>query len=351
MPDTELTSTTNLHAAQGSSSSADVRPILPRSAENTWQKCESIRTALYGHLETLCRERHIEALTLQSNPYTTPVWVKLESWHPVQGSTLTARASMTVTITPMPYHRFETTYAFAWEKHGRSGVISQLYRFGSAELAKIFDFLREDPATEMTHWRARSILKSSQMRTSPLQFWRPNNKVVSLRRDYFKIGAWTATLVGAAMLFSPQDVRRGLESVSSEPSMPDPVSAPSSPPAPVAPSPAHASPPPNATNSAPPTNITTGTLGVSDGRLPDGRYYDECTYQKAPGERVRIVMRSTAIDSYLIAGTVSNGVFRELMSNDDERQGTLDAALVFPAEMNGEIVIRATSAQPGERGA
>src|SRR6185436_15960525 len=85
----------------------DVRPILTRSADNAWERTEQVRTELYLLLERLCRARGMEALVLQSNRYVHPAWVRFESWIPIDEPGVTARAAMTVTISTVPYHRFE----------------------------------------------------------------------------------------------------------------------------------------------------------------------------------------------------------------------------------------------------
>ena len=360
MPNNGLASSIEHIGADDSTSSADQRPILPRSPANAWQKCEVVRAQLYAQIEEACRAKQIEALVLQSYPFAQPVWVKFESWAPIEGFALTARQSMTVKIMPMPFHRFETIYSVEWEKHGQSGVFGRLHRFGSAEIAKMLDLLCAQPATQVTRRRVRSILKPGQVRINPLQLWRPRNKIVAVRRDYMKMAAWLATVVGVVMMIADRNVDTLPDVFEAESRMPEvssPASTPASPPSSVREPeavPARASGP--ATAAAPnartqPAKVVSGVLDAKNKRLPDGRYYDEYTYQKVAGEQVRISMRSTEFDSFLMAGTMSERGFRMLLSNDDEKPDSLNALLVLPATMSGEIVIRATSAAAGERGA
>ena len=358
MPNNGLALSTDHIGTDDSTDSFDQRPILPRSAENAWQKCEVVRAQLYAQIEEVCRAKQIEALVLQSNPFAHPIWVKFESWAPIEGRALTARQSMTVKIIPMPFHRFETIYAVEWERHGQSGAFGQLHRFGTAEITKMLDLLCAQPATQMTRRRVRSILKPVQVRISPLQLWRPKNRIVAIRRDYMKIAAWLSTVVGALLMLAGPDVGTLLDAFESESAMTEmssPAGGPAVPPSAV-PRPADVPAPGPAPETAPkatarPANVVSGALNEADGRLPDGRYYDEFTYQKVAGQEVRISMRSSEIDSYLMAGTLSERGFRLALSNDDEKANTLDALLVLPATMSGEIVIRATSAAGGERGA
>src|SRR5262245_37602161 len=216
MPNSGLALSTDHIGTDDSTSSADQRPILPRSAENAWQKCEVVRAQLYAQIEEVCRAKHIEALILQSNPFAHPIWVKFESWAPIEGPALTARQSMTVKITPMPFRRFETIYAVEWEKHGQSGELGQLHRFGTAEIAKMLDLLCAQPATQMTRRRVRAILKPHQVRISPLQLWRPRNRITAIRRDYLKIAAWLSTVVGIVLLAAGHDITTLFDSFESD---------------------------------------------------------------------------------------------------------------------------------------
>jgi len=79
-----------------------------------------------------------------------------------------------------------------------------------------------------------------------------------------------------------------------------------------------------------PNAEVSGTLNDSDPQGDDDSYYDYWTYQGRQGERVRITLASEAFDTYLSLGTLQNGEFHEIDSNDDASEGTnsmLDATL------------------------
>lgn len=99
-----------------------------------------------------------------------------------------------------------------------------------------------------------------------------------------------------------------------------------------------------ATNATPrpiePNAQVTGMLDDSDPQGEDESYYDYWTYQGRQGERLRISMDSEAFDSYLSIGTLQNGEFNEIESNDDGPEGT-NSLLEVTLPSNGTFVIRA----------
>jgi hypothetical protein len=353
MPDFGYARATGEGNAAPSSGAVDLRPILPRGPDNAWQQCEAIRSELFGLMEQSCTRRSVDALVLESEPFQHPVWVKFESWMPCEGPALTARASMTVTIVPAPYHRFETTYSVKWEKHGQSNEIGHLHRFGARQIERMLDLLVAPPAGGLTGRRVRSILRPGQLRLHAWQLWKPKNKVVAIRRDYLKIAAWLLVLAGFGLFFVDRSMIEGVfrqfappaeSSVTrNQPALP-PASAPPSRTAPATPPPQQPPPGHDAATIA-------GYLGKTNNRLEDGRFFDLYNYEKAAGTQVRISMHSTEFDAFLIAGVAGDGGFQTLASNDDEGAGSTDAAIVLGPEVGGKILIRATSAAAGEKGA
>jgi hypothetical protein len=82
-----------------------------------------------------------------------------------------------------------------------------------------------------------------------------------------------------------------------------------------------------------------GTLNDSDPQGDDDSYYDYWTYQGRQGERVRITLSSEAFDTYLTLGTLQNGSFQEIDSNDDAGEGT-NSMLEATLPSAGTFVIR-----------
>ncbi|HEU4561237.1 MAG TPA: pre-peptidase C-terminal domain-containing protein [Longimicrobium sp.] len=89
-----------------------------------------------------------------------------------------------------------------------------------------------------------------------------------------------------------------------------------------------------------PNAQVTGTLDDSDPQGDDDSYYDYWTYQGRQGERLRISMESEAFDTYLSLGTLQNGEFTEIESNDDGSEGT-NSVLEVELPSSGTFVIRA----------
>jgi hypothetical protein len=85
-----------------------------------------------------------------------------------------------------------------------------------------------------------------------------------------------------------------------------------------------------------------GTLSSSDPQAGDDSYYDAYAYQGRAGERLTIIMKSAAFDTYLVIGRMVNGEFEQIDSDDDGAGGT-DSKLEITLDEPGTYVIRANS--------
>lgn len=178
----------------------DARPILRRTDDNLWDRTENLRSELYRLVEDTCLKLGLEALVLQSDPYVHPAWVKVESWKPERGGALTARSSMMVTITAMPYHLYEAVYKVEWEKQGRSGVKDHLYAFREHEVTQMLRLLLTGPGLPpFGDGEVKWILGSVQLRTEWWHIWKPRNKVVALRRDRVRVASGLLIAAGVAV--------------------------------------------------------------------------------------------------------------------------------------------------------
>jgi len=89
-----------------------------------------------------------------------------------------------------------------------------------------------------------------------------------------------------------------------------------------------------------------GELSKVDAQLDSGEYADRYTFQGRAGQGVRIRMTATGFDPYLMLrgpGGVSE-------DNDDEGEGSTDAALALTLPSTGTYTISATSYRAGETG-
>ncbi|HEX2207537.1 MAG TPA: hypothetical protein VHG93_07625 [Longimicrobium sp.] len=199
-----MDSTTTASPAHSSTEAAatlvDARPILRRTEDNVWDRAEQLRSQLYRLIEDTCRNLGFEALVLQSDPYIHPAWVKVESWKPERGGALTARSSMSVTITAMPYHLYEFVYRVDWAKQGRQGVTDHLHAFREHEVTQMLRFLLKDPDVPLFgDGEAARILENVQLRTEWWHIWKPRNRVMALRRDRVRAGSGVLLAAGAFM--------------------------------------------------------------------------------------------------------------------------------------------------------
>lgn len=85
-----------------------------------------------------------------------------------------------------------------------------------------------------------------------------------------------------------------------------------------------------------------GRLGESSGETDEGRRYDPYRIQLSQGDRVAFTMKSDDFDSYLIVGERNNGVFAELVANDDGGNDGLNSYIVFTAPRTAEYEVRAS---------
>ncbi len=90
-----------------------------------------------------------------------------------------------------------------------------------------------------------------------------------------------------------------------------------------------------------------GQLAQGDATLQSGEFVDRHTVSLPPGQAVRIVLRSSALDPYVIVRTPSG----QQTENDDIDASTRDAAVVIPSAERGTYTILVTSYQSGESGA
>jgi hypothetical protein len=327
----------------------DARPILRRSDSNIWERTEHMRADLERVLEERCRDRSIDALTLQSDPYVHPAWVKFECWLPKADPAVTARSWMTITITAMPYHRFEAIYKVEWEKHGHKGVIDQLHTCGEAELAGMIEFLSEAPGNPFSGlWRSRAykLLRPMQLRQQAWQIWKPRNKVEGVRRDRLAVASVGTLVLGLILLLNatPASVARTF----AHSYLPSILRVPSGS---LAPAIALAATRSFQEQNRPSEHMLTAGVD-SDGVLTEqhptrgnGAPYQLWTYRAQAGERFVVTLRSDQFDSYLIIGHFEGDTFTPLGQNDDFGDAS-HSRLEVTAPESREYVVVASALGP-----
>lgn len=92
-----------------------------------------------------------------------------------------------------------------------------------------------------------------------------------------------------------------------------------------------------------------GALAATDPTLPDGSHYDVWRYEGTAGERVQVTMRSDELDSHLLLyAEPPEGL--ELIAEDDDGAGGLDAEIARTLPRDGAYAILANSFGSGEVG-
>ncbi|WP_347140450.1 hypothetical protein [Paracoccus sp. SSK6] len=166
----------------------DARPILRRHASSLWGRAAIERDRLYAGIEAACAARGFETLVLKSGDEVHPAWVQWECW--LQHSQFSERIKLTIAVEPRPHHRFELVYRVGIENRGQLPKVRLYGRLGDDALRKLVDGLIDGPGLPR--------LSEPQLRTNPLQFWRPRNRLVSLRSDPFSLLARLAIFAGIA---------------------------------------------------------------------------------------------------------------------------------------------------------
>lgn len=109
-----------------------------------------------------------------------------------------------------------------------------------------------------------------------------------------------------------------------------------------------------ATNATPraiePNTEVSGSLDDGDPQGDDDSYFDYWTYQGRQGERIKISLSSEAFDTYLTLGTMQNGQFTEIDSNDDSGDST-NSVLEATLPSTGTFVIRVKALSGENEGA
>jgi hypothetical protein len=329
------------------SSAIDARPMLSRSDDNVWERSEQVRSLLYAQLEEECRTRGMEALVLQSGPYVHPAWVKFEAWRPRAERSLTARSTLVITVTTLPFHRFETTYKVEWQHLGHGGAIDDLFSLDQPTLAGLVNLLCEDVpdvAPLGLRSRMRSLLRSRQLRKVWWHFWKPRNRVVAIRRDWLTVASGLTMALGAGAMLTAFTMN------AADPGLSDAAIV--EPYAPLEASPADFLLPAPQADLDPITgarilvaNQALGSsLGAASNRYDDGRPYELWAFNATAGETIRATVDASEFDALLRLGRIGPDGFEELAMNDDAIGSNPAIDWVAPADGTYSLVAEAYAA-------
>ena len=152
-----------------SGGTVDARPILRRSQHNIWDRIEAQKIEIREHIQAACDDFDIQALVITTGPYVHPAKVRFECWIPQSRPSdtdlaLTARSSLEVTLTAVPFHRFDVVYEISWERHGRKGTIDNVYELNESTVYKIVGYLQDTPSEFEARNRIKRLIRGSQLR-------------------------------------------------------------------------------------------------------------------------------------------------------------------------------------------
>jgi plastocyanin len=106
--------------------------------------------------------------------------------------------------------------------------------------------------------------------------------------------------------------------------------------------------PPVIVNIAANTPVT-GDISETDSEADDGSLYDLYRVTVRAGEKITITMRSSAVDSYLVLGQMTDGEWNQLAYDDDGAGGN-HAKIEHTFDAAGEYLIRANTVGAGKTG-
>jgi hypothetical protein len=170
----------------------DCQPILERKGVDVWSRAASTRDELYDSLHQACEHEGIRALVLKSDPFVYPVWVRFDCWIPRQDRALTERTLGIITLVPKPFHRYELEYNLELYDRGERKKYPNLIQFTVDDAEQLVKYLlRRSP---------RPSYGSLQLRRYWFQFWKPINKVKTLRFNWVRLLPFALFILGLSMM-------------------------------------------------------------------------------------------------------------------------------------------------------
>jgi len=175
--------------ASSSQAPLDTRPILRRGASNVWSVLDAACAKVHAAFQQACDQEGIEALVLRSQPFEYPANIAFECWIPARREpALTERSLVVVTVEPKAYHRYEVEYTVRITDRGRNRTYRRLWEFP--------DTLARGIVRRILRKGAEPRLSRLMLRQYGIDFWRPENKVEALSRDYATIAAAVCGVLG-----------------------------------------------------------------------------------------------------------------------------------------------------------
>ncbi len=173
-------------------SQVDARPILARSADTIWERLRETQAQIYQAFKEAATAEGLRCLELRSNPFVQPAWVKFEAWIPQPDPSLTERVKATVTIEPMPCHKYEFVHHLKIDRRGKIKTHNQLREFSVEDAATLIRHLVQEKPHALTGLK--------KLRQYSWQIWLPKNKVKMLKFDMYRLLP-TGLFLGGLVVF------------------------------------------------------------------------------------------------------------------------------------------------------
>ena len=174
---------------------------MERNQTNGLSQAEAVRDQIYVLLESAAAERGVEVLLLKSPPFTSPPWVRVDSWlrHP-QDSAMTLRSSAEFTFRSREFHRFPVEIDLALCDEKRSHRWFSIIAFDASDAKDVLRYLFCEKKAKTFDFQ--------RCRLSPIQLWRPRNKPARLGYDpiaivtpiLYVVGFFTLMCFGVGLL-------------------------------------------------------------------------------------------------------------------------------------------------------
>ena len=173
----------------------DVRPILPRNTSNCVSRAEALRDQIYDYFVATCKREGVEGLVVKSHPYVMPVSLSFECWVPHEDDpALRDRSRVVITIEPKEFHRFDNVLTIDMQDNQTPRKYLGVVDFTEEDAEDIVRHLLRKAGTR------RPSFHFTKLRTHPLQFWRPMNKLVRLRQDFMPAVGVLLCFVGVLLM-------------------------------------------------------------------------------------------------------------------------------------------------------
>lgn len=180
-------------AAAGSEFDALSVVSVPRGENDSQSKAEAMRDGLLQRLRQRCQARGMGFTSFESTKGADRIWLRLEFVKPVPETPLSLRGSLVIEVERLDFHRFENLLKLHLARGTIRQTVDGYIELSDADIEAALDFVvgERGPLPR---------LRSSRVRQSAGQLWRPKNKIARIRRDWTRTLLWSIGLLALLVL-------------------------------------------------------------------------------------------------------------------------------------------------------